>query len=937
MQASIKSPHLIPETEPEERNTRTGWASLSPVSRRLLVFGFLIVLVATFAIGLMVWQSYNIALDEARRNVSKLGIAIAEQTARSMQAGDLVMEEIIKQIAAKDVRTVAQFKSSLATEDLFKFLKDRADFLPQIDAFTIIAADGKLVNFSRQYPTPPTDLSDRDYFAYFKQNDVATPFVSAPVKNRGSGEWTAYVVRRVNAPSGEFLGMVLSAIDLKYFQDFFRALTVGAGTTVTLLRNDGTALTSFPPTARIGAVLPASSPWHQIVKTGPDVFLTQGVLAPGMRIVSVHPLGDYPLVINVSVAEWDALGAWSRMGIAAGACTLSALACVAFLIRALLMQFRRLEQSESLLAARNTALEATQARLQAQAIELDEGRTQLATQSATLETALAHINQGLIMIAADGIVAVCNHRAMSMLDLPPALIAARPTFWALIAYQRSIGEFEGFSPGSRQLSLADTLDGPTKFEWERPNGIVLEVETVPMQGGGMVRTFTDITDRRHSESQVKYMAHHDGLTGLVNRTVFQTRVGDQLRTSSEAGGQFAVFYLDLDGFKLVNDTYGHGVGDELLIVAAQRLQSVCRTGDVVARMGGDEFAVIQSTIGSFDQAGELAERMLAAIAKEFQLRSVRCHVSLSIGIAIFPEHGTTSVELLQHADTALYRAKAAGKRTYRLYDALTHERRDTKFLIEQMLAEALPEGQLFLEYQPIVRTQTLEIVRAEALLRWRHPTFGLIAPSDFIPVAESCGLIVPIGMWVLETACAQAATWPDPLAVSINLSPIQFASGDLAGQIEKVLLRTGLPASRLNLEITEGVLIDNTDSVVRTMQKLRSHGVRFSLDDFGTDHAGLAYLRRYPFDVLKIDRSFVQDAAKDAASHAILAAIQAIGIACGLDVVAEGVETETELALVQALGCSHVQGYLTGVPGPPEKSLVQRRQPPRGRLSLVQP
>ena len=914
---------------------------MSVASRRLVVTGASLMAAVTFAIGLMIWQSHYTALAEARRNVSKLGIAIAEQTSRSMQAGDLVLAEVQKQIAAQHIVTADQFKTVLATEDLFKFLKDRADFLPQVDAFTIIGADGKLVSFSRQWPTPATDLSDRDYVAYFREHDVATAFVSAPVRNRFTGDWTAYIVRRVNGPTGEYLGMVLSAIDLKYFADFFKALTVGAGTTVTLLRSDGTALTSYPATARIGDILPASSPWHQIVKTGADVFLTQGVLAPGMRIVSVHPLADYPLVINVSVAEWDALAEWARMSIAAAVCTLLAIACVTFLIRALLRQFRQLEQSEQLLAARNTTLETTQARLHTQAAELAEGRAQIAMQSDTLETALAHINQGLIMIAADGTVVVCNDRAMRMFDLPAALIASRPSFWALIAYQRSIGEFEGFTASGRQLSIADTLDGPTNFEWERPNGVVLEVETVPMQAGGMVRTFTDITDRRRSETQVKYMAHHDGLTGLVNRTVFQARVGDQLRAAGDAGGvagAFAIFYLDLDGFKLVNDTYGHGVGDELLVMAAQRLQSACRSGDVVARMGGDEFAVIQPSVRGVAQATDLAERMLAAIAREFELRTVRCHVSLSIGIAMFPEHGTTSVELLQHADTALYRAKSAGKRQYRVFDPLTQERRDTKFLIEQMLAEAMPEGQLFLEYQPIVRSETLEIVRAEALLRWRHPTFGLIAPSDFIPVAETCGLIVPIGMWVIETACAEAARWVDPISVSINLSPVQFANGDLASKIEQVLLRTGLPATRLNLEVTEGVLIENMANVAATMQRLRAHGVRFSLDDFGTDHAGLAYLRRYPFDVLKIDRSFVQDAAKDARSHAILAAIQAIGVACGLDVVAEGVETEAELALVQALGCSHVQGYLTGRPGLPAQSLVQRRQPPRGgHLSLVGP
>jgi diguanylate cyclase (GGDEF)-like protein len=887
---------------------------LSRASRRLLAAGASLLLLLLVALGLMIWQLHRDDLAEAHQNVSKLGLAIAEQTARSVQAGDLVLEELRRQITGLRPETVEDFKAKLANEDLFKFLKDRADFLPQIDAFTVIAADGKLVNFSRQWPAPPTDLSDRDYVAWFRDHDVPDAFVSKPVQNRATGAWTVYIVRRLNAPSGQFIGMVLAAVDLDYFKEFFKALTTGAGTTVTLLRNDGTALISYPPTARIGDVLPAGSPWHRIVKQGPEVFVTEGVLAPGTRIVSVHPLKDYPLVINVSVSEWAALAAWVRTSAAATVCALMAIACVGLLLRALLRQFRRLETSETLLANRNAALQATQRRLEVQAGELSAGRALMAEQSATLQIALTHMNQGIMMVAADGTVAVCNRRAAEMLDLPQDLVESRPSFGFLVAYQRSRGEFGNGSANPCAFDFEEAMAGAGHYERERPNGRMLEVDTVPVPGGGLVRTFTDITERRRSEMQVQFMARHDGLTGLLNRTAFQDRLQGLLKDAAGNGHHLAVFYMDLDGFKLVNDTHGHAAGDELLVAVAHRLRSALRDTDVVARMGGDEFAVIQSPSRMGGGAAELAARILATISEPFPLAARHYSVGISIGIAIYPDHSVDAAELLRNADTALYQAKAAGKRTFCIWDQALDGGQQPLFVLEQDLAHALPEKQFFLEYQPIVEARTLEVVRFEALLRWNHPTRGVIAPADFIGVAERCGLIVPIGHWVMETACAAAAAWPWPLEVSVNLSPVQFARGSLAAQIEQILQRTGLQPSRLNLEVTEGVLLEGTGQVLQAMSRLRQIGVRFSLDDFGTAHAGLTYLRRFTFDVLKVDRSFVRDAARSPDAKIILGAIQAIGAAYNLQVVAEGVETAAELAVVRDLRCAHVQGYLTGRP-----------------------
>ncbi len=887
---------------------------LSFASRRLLAAGASLLLLLPVALGLMIWQLHRDDLAEARQNVSTLGLAIAEQTTRSLQAGDLVLEELRRQIAGLRLETVEDFKAKLGNEDLFKFLKDRADFLPQIDAFTIIAADGKLVNFSRQWPAPSTDLSDRDYFAWFRDNDVPDAFVSKPVQNRGSGAWTVYIVRRLNAPSGQFIGMILAAVDLDYFKEFFKALTTGAGTTVTLLRNDGTALTSYPPTARIGNVLPAASPWHQIVKQGPEVFVTEGVLAPGTRIVSVHPLKDYPLVINVSVSEWVALAAWIQTSAAATLCAFMAIACVGLLLRALLRQFRRLEASETMLANRNAALEATRRRLETQAGELSASRALMAEQSATLQIALTHMNQGIMMVAADGMVAVCNKRAAEMLDLPQDLVESRPSFVSLVAYQRSRGEFGNSPTNPCAFSFEEAMAGPGHYERERPNGRMLEVETVPVPGGGLVRTFTDVTERRHSEMQVQFMARHDGLTGLLNRTAFQDRLQALLKDAAGNGHHLAVFYMDLDGFKLVNDTHGHAAGDELLVAVAGRLRSSLRETDVVARMGGDEFAVIQSPSRVGGGGAELAARMLAAISEPFPLAAGRCTVGISIGVAIYPDHSVNGAELLRNADTALYQAKASGKRTFCIWDPALDGGQQSLFLLEQDLAHALQEKQFFLEYQPIVDTGTLDVVRFEALLRWNHPTRGVIGPGDFIAIAERCGLIVPIGQWVIEAACTAAAAWPWPVEVSINLSPVQFTRGSLATQVEQILQRTGLHPARLNLEVTEGVLLESTGQVLQAMSRLRQLGVRFSLDDFGTAHAGLTYLRRFTFDVLKVDKSFVQDAARSPDARIVLGAIQAIGAACNLQVVAEGVETAAELAVVRDLRCAHVQGYLTGRP-----------------------
>lgn len=331
----------------------------------------------------------------------------------------------------------------------------------------------------------------------------------------------------------------------------------------------------------------------------------------------------------------------------------------------------------------------------------------------------------------------------------------------------------------------------------------------------------------------------------------------------------------------------------------------------------------------------MARRLIASAADPFPIDGLQCRVGVSIGVALYPGHAAGAADLLRHADIALYRAKADGRGTFCVFDPAADAGRLRRMAMEQDLRAAVPDGQLVLEYQPIVDARTLQVRRYEALVRWRHPRHGLVGPVDFIGLAEGCGLIVPIGAWVLDQACTDAMAWPADVQVSVNLSPVQVVRPDFPDQVADTLRRTGLPACRLNLEVTEGVLLEDTRRVLHAMTALRGMGVRFSLDDFGTAHAGLTYLRRFPFDVIKMDKSFVQDAAAQPEARAIVSAILAISRAFNLTVTAEGVETEAHLALMQEMGCAEVQGHLLGRPQP--AALLPGRAAPAGAAPGTEP
>jgi diguanylate cyclase (GGDEF)-like protein/PAS domain S-box-containing protein len=424
----------------------------------------------------------------------------------------------------------------------------------------------------------------------------------------------------------------------------------------------------------------------------------------------------------------------------------------------------------------------------------------------------------------------------------------------------------------------------------------------------------DVTDRKAAEARIAQLAHYDALTNLPNRTLFREQLEKEL-TFVRRGAQLAVLYLDLDHFKSINDTLGHPAGDELLKEAAERLRGCLRESDLIARLGGDEFAIVQTQLQNPKDAELLAQRLREAITgTPYDLGGHQTTTDLSIGIALAPGDGTEIDELIKRADMALYGAKAEGRANYRYYEPDMNARMKQRRGLEIDLRSALAHDELELHYQPLINLRTGNIVACEALLRWNHPQRGMISPMEFIPVAEETGLIGAIGEWVLKRACVEAMTWPSHISVAVNVSPVQFRNPALALTVVSVLAETGLPANRLELEITESVLMQNNDTTLATLHQLRDLGARISMDDFGTGYSSLSYLRSFPFDKIKIDRSFINDLSTGDEAVAIVRAILNLASSLKMTTTAEGVETAEQKRLLQATGCDEMQGYLFSRP-----------------------
>ncbi|MDR7035741.1 diguanylate cyclase (GGDEF)-like protein/PAS domain S-box-containing protein [Methylobacterium sp. BE186] len=551
--------------------------------------------------------------------------------------------------------------------------------------------------------------------------------------------------------------------------------------------------------------------------------------------------------------------------------------------------------------------------------DLRASNLRLAEQNRLFEAALSNMVQGLCMFDAAARLVVCNHRYREIFGLPPEAVqfgmSQRDLCTILVArgcYRREV-TVDSLCEGTR---LAITADEAAPIHRELADGRILAVCYRPIEGGGWVSTFEDITERRRNEARIAHMARHDALTDLPNRTALRECGTDLMAEGRHEGGQrLAMLALDLDRFKVVNDTHGHGVGDALLRAVAERLCANVRGGDLVARLGGDEFAVMHR-VADAQGALTLAERLIAVVSAPYELGDYSVEIGMSVGLALAGAETEDVERLLKNADTALYHAKGAGRGQACLFAAAMDETAEARRTLERDLRAALVSDAFELHYQPLVEAGSGGVRTLEALMRWRHPEQGLISPATFIPIAEETGLIVPLGEWVLNQACRDAATWPAEVGLAVNVSAVQLRHRAFAQTVLLALAASGLRPERLELEITESVLLDDTEANLETLHLLRRTGIRISMDDFGTGYSSLSYLRRFPFDKIKIDRSFVRDAGHLAESGPIIRALVGLGANLGITTVIEGIETPDQLAAVRAEGCDEIQGFLFSPPRP---------------------
>jgi diguanylate cyclase (GGDEF)-like protein len=558
------------------------------------------------------------------------------------------------------------------------------------------------------------------------------------------------------------------------------------------------------------------------------------------------------------------------------------------------------------------------ARLSAQ---YDLGREQeenLRIRNLQFDTAINNMSQGLCFFDAAQRLIVCNDRYVDMYDLPRDRVGPGTPLAEIVDMRFEAGSFPTMSRDEylHWRSKVAVSAEPTDSVVELHNGRTFKIRHRPMPDGGWVATHEDITEQRQSELKIEYMAHHDALTDLANRVLLNERLEQALGSRLHREHMVAVHHLDLDQFKAVNDTFGHGAGDKLLRTVADRLRELVRETDTVARMGGDEFVIVQAPITDPAQATSLAQDIIRLMSEPFDVDGHQSVVGSSIGIAVGPGDGLTPEKLLRNADLALYRAKGDGRGMFRFFEPAMDLQMQTRRMMEQDLRRALAAGEFELYYQPVVNLASRAISGFEALIRWNHPTEGIIAPAKFIPLAEEIGFIVPIGEWVIRQACATAAQWPKNLHVAVNISAAQFRSPSLMQHIVGALAASGLLPSRLEIEITETVLLQNRETTLEILHQLRTLGVRIAMDDFGTGYSSLTYLQCFPFDKIKIDRSFVKDITENNSSLNIVRAVAALASGMGMTTTAEGVETREQLDSITSEGCTEMQGFLFSKPLP---------------------
>ncbi|HTB02593.1 MAG TPA: EAL domain-containing protein [Bradyrhizobium sp.] len=858
--------------------------------RWLIVGGGLLIAAIVIGTTIMAGSFRDRALDNSKRELENTVLLLSRHFDQQLEDFGAVQNDLIAYMRASAIDSPEHFKRRMSTPEIHLMLNSKLSAMSYVGGVNVFDADGMLINSSSAWPVPSVSVADRSYFQAFKNDPQSPGMIVEPVHSRITGVWTTVIARKMTGPHGEFLGVIGRGIEPTNFEQFFESLALGDEAAISMFHRDGTLLARYPHAdAMIGQNF-GDGPMFQRLLSGTKKSVTLRMVSPvdGVdRLGSARLSDDFPLVIIATTPVSAALADWRaqiRFMIAVAGFSAMVIAALLFLV------VRKLSH---------------QHRLAEQRLRLEKQR---------LDRAVNNMTQGLLLFDSSRRLVVCNHRYIEMYGLSADVVKPGCTFREIITHRKATGSFAGDVDAYCARILRD-IGLRQAMTITIPDGRSVQIVNEPLTDGGWVATHEDITARTRAEAQITHLAHYDALTDLPNRALFHERLKLELARIAP-GEQLAVHYIDIDEFKSVNDSLGHLIGDELLKAVAASLTRCMTASGFVARLGGDEFAIVQTAVGHSADVTDLVERVFVAIREPFECLGHQLTTDASIGIALAPEHGTDLDQILKNADLAMYAAKAAGRRTWRFFEPDMDAQVKARRKLETDLRQAIAEEALEVYYQPCVSLADDKITGCEALLRWRHPERGMISPAEFIPIAEETGLINALGEWVLTTACTEAALWPDDIRIAVNVSPVQFKSGTLALKIVAALAASGLPAGRLELEITEAVLIRDDEAALAILHQLRQIGVRIALDDFGTGYSSLSYLQRFPFDKIKIDRCFVKDIAEPGGSSCIVQAVVNIAAERNMTTTAEGVETEQQRQLLAELGCSEMQGYLFSPPKP---------------------